>query len=58
MNSFAAALDKVRTENETPEIEALAEVLRDHYEASKSGHEDQITYKTRSLETCKSSRPR
>ncbi len=56
MNSFAGALDKVRNENETPEIAELARKLRDKYEASKSGHEEQITARTNAYNTCKDSR--
>jgi len=57
MNVFANALDKVRNEDETPEIKDLARQLRDKYEASKSGHEEQITARNNALETCKNSRP-
>lgn len=57
MNSFAAALDKVRNENETPEIADLARQLRDRYEQGKSGHEEQITARNNALTTCKNSRP-
>jgi hypothetical protein len=57
MNSFAAALDKVRNESETPELAALARQLRDRYEGSKSGHEEQITARNNALNTCKNSRP-
>lgn len=39
MNSFAAALDKMRNESETPEIKAVAGSLVRKYERSKSGHE-------------------
>jgi len=57
MNSFAAALDKVRNENETPEIADLARQLRTRYEEGKSGHEEQITARNNALTTCKNSRP-
>lgn len=60
MNSFAAALDKVRNENETPEIANLARQLRNRYEEGKSGHEgheEQITARSNALSTCKNSRP-
>ena len=57
MNNFATALDKVRNENETPEIKELATQLRNKYEAEKSGHEEQITGRKNALETCKDSRP-
>jgi hypothetical protein len=57
MNVFATALDKVRNEDETPEIKDLARQLRDKYEASKSGHEEQITARNNALDTCKNSRP-
>lgn len=57
MNNFASALDKVRNENETPEIKDLATQLRNKFEASKSGHEEQITARKNALDTCKNSRP-
>jgi hypothetical protein len=57
MNSFAYALDRVRNEDETPEIKALARSLRGKYEKAKSGHEEQITAKTNALDNCKSWRP-
>lgn len=57
MNVFGYALDKVRGENETPELQALARQLRDKYEASKPGHEEQITARNNALSTCKNSRP-
>ena len=56
MSSFAAALDKVRNEDETPRIKELARKLRDSYGAGKPGHEEQISNKQNSLNTCKSSR--
>lgn len=56
MNSFAAALDRVRNENDTPEITDLARQLRNRYEESKSGHEEQITARDNALRTCKNSR--
>lgn len=57
MNVYATALDKVRNEDETPEIKDLGRQLRDMYEESKSGHEVQINNRTNALETCKKSRP-
>jgi vacuolar-type H+-ATPase subunit I/STV1 len=57
MNSFAAALDKVRNENEPPEIRDVARSLRNKYEKAKSGHEEQITAKTNASNNCKSWRP-
>ena len=57
MNVFAAALDKVRNEDETPEIKDLARQLRDKYEEAKPGHETQITGRSNALATCKNSRP-
>lgn len=57
MNTFAAALDKVRNENETREIADLARQLRNRYEEGKSGHEEQITARSNALATCKNSRP-
>jgi chromosome segregation ATPase len=57
MNSFSYALDRVRSENETPEIKELARSLRSKYEKEKSGHEEQITAKISALNNCKSWRP-
>lgn len=57
MNVLAAALDKVRNEDETPEIKDLGRQLRDSYEAGKPGHEEQITTRSNALATCKNSRP-
>lgn len=57
MNSFAAALDKMRNESETPEIKTLASSLVRKYEKAKSGHEEQITAKTNAYDNCKSWRP-
>lgn len=56
MNVFAYALDKVRGETD-PAIKPYAEQLRNKYEESKSGHEEQIKNKTNSLETCKKEMP-
>jgi peptidoglycan hydrolase CwlO-like protein len=56
MNSFAAALDKVRSEDETPKIKELAIKLRNSYEEGKSGHEIEITGKENALRTCRDSR--
>ncbi|MGN6107640.1 MAG: hypothetical protein ACTHU0_21200, partial [Kofleriaceae bacterium] len=49
MNSFAAALDRMRNENETPEIKDVAGSLVRKYERSKSGHEQQITAKENAM---------
>ena len=57
MNVFAYALDKVRNEDEMPEIQDLARQLRAKYEAEKRGHEIAITDKERALDTCKRSQP-
>ena len=57
MYVFATALDKVRNEDETPEIKDLARQLRDYYESTKSGHEIQLTNRNNALEICKNSRP-
>jgi hypothetical protein len=57
MNSFASALDRVRNENETPELQELARSLRNKYETEKSGHEIQIADKTNALNNCKDWRP-
>ncbi len=53
MYTFAYAQDKVRNENDTPEITELARKLRDMYEEGKRGHALAITYKENALETCK-----
>lgn len=57
MNSFAAALDKMRNENETPEIKEVAGSLVRKYERSKSGHEQQITAKGNAMRNCKDWQP-
>ncbi len=57
MNSFAYALDKVRNEDETPQIKDIARSLRSKYERAKSGHEEQITAKTNAWNNCKNWRP-
>lgn len=57
MNSFAAALDKMRSESETPDIETIAGSLVRKYERSKSGHEQLIAAKTNALRNCKDWRP-
>lgn len=57
MNSFAAALDKMRSESETPDIETIAGSLVRKYERSKSGHEQLIAAKTYALRNCKDWRP-
>lgn len=57
MNSFAAALDKMRNENETPDIKAVAGSLVRKYERSKSGHEQQITAKDNAMRNCKDWKP-
>jgi peptidoglycan hydrolase CwlO-like protein len=56
MNSFAAALDRVRNEDETPRIKELASKLRNSYEEGKPGHETEITGKENALKTCRDSR--
>lgn len=56
MNVFAAAIDKVRGENDD-EIKPLARELRDKWEAGKRGHEIQITSRENALDTCKRSQP-
>jgi DNA repair exonuclease SbcCD ATPase subunit len=53
MNTFGYAQDKVRSENDTPEITELARKLRDMYEEEKRGHNLAITYKENALATCK-----
>ena len=57
MNSFAGALDKMRNEQESPEIKSVAESLVKKYERAKSGREEQITAKTNAWNNCKSWRP-
>ncbi len=53
MNSFAATLDKMRSENETPDITSISQSLVRKYERSKSGHEQQITAKQNALSNCR-----
>jgi chromosome segregation ATPase len=57
MNAFASALDKMRNENETPEIKTVASSLTKKYEKSKSGHEQQITAKKNAYDNCRDWRP-
>jgi FtsZ-binding cell division protein ZapB len=57
MNVFAYAIDKVRTEDDTPEIKDLARQLLGTYQDSKGGHEQAITGHTNALNTCKNSKP-
>jgi hypothetical protein len=54
MNTFAYAQDKLRSENDTPEITELARRLRDMYEEEKRGHNIAITNKENAMTTCKS----
>lgn len=56
MNIFAAAIDKVRGENDE-EIVPFARQLRDKWEAGKRGHEIAISNKENAWETCKRSKP-
>ena len=53
MNSFAATLDKMRSENETPDITSISQSLVRKYERSKSGHEQQSTAKQNALSNCR-----
>lgn len=57
MNTFASALDRVRNESETSELQEVARSLRNKYEKEKSGHEEQITAKTNALNNCREWRP-
>jgi hypothetical protein len=57
MNAFASALDKMRNENETPDIKTVASSLAKKYEKSKSGHEQQITAKKNAYDNCRDWRP-
>ncbi len=57
LHAFASALDKMRNEKEAPEIEAVAYSLKSKYEASKSGHQEQITIRENSMTICKQARP-
>lgn len=57
MNNFAHALDRVRNEDDTPELKALARSLRAKYQRGKSGHEEQISARTNALNNCKNWRP-
>jgi peptidoglycan hydrolase CwlO-like protein len=56
LNVFAYALDKVRGESD-PTIKPYAEQLRSKYEESKAGHEQQISNKDNSVDTCKKELP-
>lgn len=53
MNSFAAALDKMRNESNPPEIVPIAKSLAKKYEQEKAGHEQQITNKTNAWNNCR-----
>jgi hypothetical protein len=53
MNVFAYAQDKIRNEDESPEIKEIARELRDRYEESKRGHAQAIEHKDNALNTCK-----
>ena len=57
MNVFGSATDRVRSENDPPEIVPLARQLRAMWAASKPGHEEQIDARKNALATCKNSRP-
>jgi chromosome segregation ATPase len=57
MNAFASALDKMRNEDDTPDIKTVASSLVRKYEKAKSGHEQQITAKKNAYENCKDWRP-
>jgi hypothetical protein len=57
LNSFASALDKMRNESESPEIKDVAQSLVRKYEASKSGHQQQITIRENAMKICKEARP-
>ena len=57
MNVFGSAIDRVRNENDPPEIVPLARQLRDKWEAGKPGHEQLITARKNALGTCKDSVP-
>jgi hypothetical protein len=57
LNAFASALDKMRNESESPEIKDVAQSLARKYEASKSGHQQQITIRDNAMKICKEARP-
>jgi hypothetical protein len=57
MNVFSSAQDRVRNENDPPEIIPYARQLRDKWEVSKPGHVEAITGKENALARCKDARP-
>jgi hypothetical protein len=57
LNVFASALDKMRNESESPEIKEVAQSLARKYEASKSGHQQQLTIRDNAMKICKDARP-
>lgn len=57
LNSFGSALDRMRNESETPDIKTVAQSLAGKYEASKGGHQQQITTRENATKFCKSALP-
>jgi len=57
LNVFASALDKMRNESDPPEIKDVAQSLARKYEASKSGHQQQLTIRDNAMKICKDARP-
>jgi hypothetical protein len=57
LNVFASALDRMRNESESPEIKEVAQSLARKYEASKSGHQQQLTIRDNAMKICKDARP-
>ena len=56
MNTFGAAIDRVRNENETAEIRTLARTLLGYYQDSKPGHQEILRNYETALSFCKDER--
>lgn len=56
MNTFGAAIDRIRNENETDEIRNLARTLLGYYQDSKAGHQEILRNFESALSFCKDER--
>ncbi len=56
MNTFGAAIDRIRNENETDEIRNLARTLLGYYQDSKPGHQKVLSNYETALSFCKDER--
>lgn len=55
-NTFGAAIDRIRSENETDEIRNLARTLLGYYQDSKSGHQEVLRNFETALSLCRDER--